>query len=163
MKSKTAEEIRGAIAVLVSPICSFACFKNICIKNFGREEFMCLLFIPVIDHDFFPADYDIMLKTAPKVSLITGTTDREGGFFSLYQVSVLFKSGLPRSEWLSYNSEKLAKYIAKEMIHGDYPKKQRMKLIKKMIQHYVYRGKTNKTSSDYLKRYGDVRHKLRTL
>jgi hypothetical protein len=48
----------------------------------GATDLTLLKFSPVIDGDFLPHDIQQLRKEAPKKRVITGATEREGGFMS---------------------------------------------------------------------------------
>uniref|UniRef100_A0A1I7Y4Z0 Carboxylic ester hydrolase n=1 Tax=Steinernema glaseri TaxID=37863 RepID=A0A1I7Y4Z0_9BILA len=139
MKTKTVEQILDGIEK-IGP---------------AREEYMGLIFTPRWDGEFFPFDFDTLLKSAPKIPLITGVSDTEGGFLSMFPgLEFLTLTAVPPEKWATYSGQDLKKYLSEKVVGDEYGSKA-APLLAKMVDYYVQRPKEDgsaMTATDYMER-----------
>ncbi|TKR81962.1 hypothetical protein L596_015751 [Steinernema carpocapsae] len=147
MKTKRVDEIHEAIE------------KNGC----SRDDLLTLVYNPRLDGEFFPYDFETMLRKAPKIPMVTGVTDTEGGFMSMLEnIDKMILTSVPRSKWKTYSAEDLKTYIEEKSVGEHYGKAGEF-LKAKMVEFYVDRPKEGggeMNATDYLDRltllYSDI-------
>uniref|UniRef100_A0A1I7Y569 Carboxylic ester hydrolase n=1 Tax=Steinernema glaseri TaxID=37863 RepID=A0A1I7Y569_9BILA len=110
-------------------------------------------FHPRFDGEFFTVDFETALKEAPKIPIIIGVTEKEGGMMSTNaDFPALFTFGISPEKWQSYSAKELKEFISKKTLKEGDPKE----LKDKLIEFYVERsmeGKDQMDWRDYLERF----------
>ncbi|KAK0405794.1 hypothetical protein QR680_018199 [Steinernema hermaphroditum] len=122
----------------------------------ATDGFIGLLFSPRMDGDFFPFDLEKLLQSAPKIPFITGVTDTEGGFLSMFtHLDFMTRTGVPSAKWATYSDKDLENYISEKVVEGDKYGRAGEALKSKIEDYYVNRPNDDGsalTATNYLER-----------